>query len=148
MIWNSSQRMYPGSSSGALKPAPFLVLVLKLNNPKVPWRMAALQKIRASPNWMQRGATAQRHIHDTLQEALEICCFLSWVWLAAFIICFLFIGIFHVKVFQANPVEDFYWSHMVKRWKFYRQSNLCWEALWLYLFHILASSHMSAGLLK
>lgn len=70
MIWNSSQWICPGKSGGALKVLLFLVLVLKLKSPELPWRLAELHRIRPSPQETQRGAAAQWHIHNALEELL------------------------------------------------------------------------------
>lgn len=103
MIWNSSQWIRPESSGGALIDLLFLVLVLKLKNLILPWRLAELH--RPSPKQTQRGAAAQRHIHNTLREALEF----GWLLIS---ICFLFIVISHIKVYQAHVLHQwFYINH-------------------------------------
>lgn len=72
MIWNSSPRIRPRTGSGALRVGPFLVL---FRNSRIPTAAGRAPELNQSE---LRGTTARHHIHNTLQERLDICSLLSW----------------------------------------------------------------------
>lgn len=142
MIWNSSRTIRPGSSGGASKAGP--VSGSGFWNSRIPNCHGEWQSSRKSDHRptgckeeQQLDIISTTHRRKLWKFAVFLAQF-DWLLFLFFffpLICFLFIVISHVKVYQAHPAEVFHYSHMVTGWKFQQRSNVCWEALRLYLLY-------------